>query len=59
MKMPHFAQVVASCEGKKKSLSIAQIKEVLKIVNILLGGLLYKLIDEMSDKNIMSRSWKA
>ena len=33
-------------EGQKKQISIAQTKEILKIVNKLLGGKLYKLIRE-------------
>lgn len=44
MTMNDFAVKVAKMEGKKKSLSIAQIKEVLKIVNKLLDGDLYAAI---------------
>jgi hypothetical protein len=44
MKITRFAVLVSLLEGKKKSISIAQIKEVLRIANVLLGGLLYKLI---------------
>ena len=39
-----FAVEVASIEGGKVNLSIAQIKEVLKCVNIKLDGQLYKII---------------
>ena len=39
-----FACLVAKKEGKKKQVNIAQIKEILKVVNGLLGGELYNLI---------------
>jgi len=42
-----FAVRVAELEGKKISLSIAQIMEVLKIVNNLIGGLLYMWIRKL------------
>lgn len=41
-----FATAVCKIEGKKKSVDIAQVKEVLKIINMLLGGRLYPLIKE-------------
>ena len=44
MKITKFSEEVAELEGKKISISIAQIKEVLKISNILLSGELYKAI---------------
>ena len=44
MKITRFSEEVAVREGKKKQISIAQIKEVLKIVNVLLDGELYKVI---------------
>ena len=44
MNIRDFAVRVAELEGKKISLSIAQIMEVLKIINNLLGGLLYMWI---------------
>lgn len=44
MKITDFAKEVTLTEGKKISLSIAQIKEVLKIVNEKTEGGLYKLI---------------
>ena len=44
MNINDFAVKVAKLEGGKKSINIAQIKEVLKIVNQLLAGELYKLI---------------
>lgn len=44
MKVTKFSEKVAELEGKKISISIAQIKEVLKIANELLMGDLYKCI---------------
>ena len=44
MKITDFALKVASNEGKKKQVDIAQIKEVLRVTNDLLKGQLYKLI---------------
>lgn len=44
MKVTDFAKKVTVREGKKKSQSIAQISEVLKIVNDLTHGILYKII---------------
>jgi len=41
MKLSDFAIKVAKKEGKKRSISIAQIKEVLRIVNQLCDGELY------------------
>ena len=39
-----FAVKVSKIEGGKKNLSIAQIKEVLKVANGLVDGKLYKAI---------------
>jgi len=39
-----FACLVAKKEGKKKQVNIAQIKEILKVVNDLVDGELYNLI---------------
>ena len=44
MSINDFAKIVASKEGKKKQISIAQIKEVLKVVDDELRGELYKRI---------------
>jgi len=44
MNINDFAKEVTLEEGGKKSISIAQVKEVLKIVNKLLSGNLYTLI---------------
>ena len=44
MKITDFASEVALEEGKKKEVNIAQIKEILKVINCLLDGEFYKLI---------------
>jgi hypothetical protein len=47
MTINDFAIKVSKKEGKKVQLSIAQISEVLKVVNSLLGGTLYREIRKM------------
>ena len=47
MNINDFAKEVTLEEGKKKQISIAQVKEVLKIVNTKLDNRLYKLIKEL------------
>ena len=42
MKVTEFAKEVTLAEGLKKQISIAQVMEVLKIVNVLLSGTLYQ-----------------
>lgn len=44
MTINQFAVEVSKSEGKVKQLSIAQIKEVLKVSNDITDGELYKLI---------------
>jgi hypothetical protein len=44
MKITDFSQKVAEAEGGKKQVNLAQIKEILKVVNNLTNGELYKLI---------------
>jgi len=44
MKITSFAVKVAKLEGKKRQVNIAQIKEILKIVNNLTCGWLYVMI---------------
>lgn len=44
MKITEFCKLVSQKEGKKKELSIAQIGEVVRVVNELLDGDLYRLI---------------
>lgn len=44
MNINNFAVAVALCEGKKKQVNIAQIKEVLKVANRLLEGKLYRIV---------------
>jgi len=45
-----FAVKVCKLEGKKKQVNIAQVKEVLKVVNQLLDGELYKIIHNGTKK---------
>ena len=47
MHIDKFALRVAQIEGKKKSVDIAQIKEILRIANQLTNGVLYKVIQLM------------
>lgn len=47
MKITEFLKKVAEMEGKKKQVNIAQIAEVLKCVNKLSNGQVYKLIKQM------------
>ena len=47
MTITNFARLVCQKEGLKVQISIAQVMEVLKIVNGLLGGLLYRWIRKM------------
>ena len=49
MKITDFAEKVAENEGGKKEVDIAQIKEVIKVVNNLLEGQLYKLIKKVDN----------
>ena len=44
MTVNEFARLVTLEEGKEKSLSIAQVKEVLTLTNDLLDGELYRLV---------------
>lgn len=47
MKITEFAKVVTEAEGMKKSVSIAQVKEILRIINVLTCGFLYAKIREI------------
>ena len=47
MNINTFAVKVARLEGGKQNLTIAQIKEVMKCVNFLVGGALYIIIKLM------------
>ena len=42
--MTEFTRLIAKLEGKKKKVSIAQIAEILKLVNEKTDGVLYKMI---------------
>jgi hypothetical protein len=44
MKVTKFSEKVAKMEGKKEEINIAQIKEILSIVNKLTYGILYLVI---------------
>lgn len=44
MDLNNFAKQVTQNEGLKKQVNIAQVKEVLRVVNKLVAGMLYKLI---------------
>jgi hypothetical protein len=47
MKIHEFSVLVSKKEGKKKQVNIAQIKEVLKVVNTELSGKLYAEIRKL------------
>jgi len=44
MKITDLAKIVSEQEGKKKEVNIAQIKEILRVINDILEGELYKLV---------------
>lgn len=44
MTITKFSEQVAKCEGLKKQVNIAQIKEILRVINKLTCGRFYKLI---------------
>lgn len=46
MTIAQFALLVTRQEGLKKQVNIAQVKEILKVVNAILNGKLYALIRE-------------
>lgn len=48
MKITQFAELVARIEGKKCQVSIAQIMEILNIINRILSGWLYKEIKKLN-----------
>lgn len=47
MKITTLSELIAKREGGKKQISIAQIKEVLKIINELTDGEFYKMVRKM------------
>ena len=49
MKITDFTRRVANMESKKVQVNIAQIAEILKVINQLTGGVLYKTIRQMAD----------
>lgn len=44
MKITEFAKLITEFEGKKKQVNIAQVLEILRIINKLTIGAFYKLI---------------
>ena len=44
MDLNAFAKRISKLEGKKKQVDIAQIKEILKIINRITNGILYSLV---------------
>lgn len=50
MDINKFAVLVSKKEGLKKELSVAQIKEVLNVINQLMGGFLYWFIRLVPEK---------
>jgi len=58
MKVSDFSVIVAQREGKKKQVSIAQIKEILKIINDLLGGDVYKSIKVLKSGKKKMTLWE-
>jgi hypothetical protein len=44
MNLNAFAKLVAEIEGGKKQVNIAQIKEILKVVNTITRGILYAVV---------------
>ena len=47
MKVSDFAVLVSVYEEGRKEVDIAQIKEILKVINVLLDGEFYKLVRKM------------
>ena len=50
MKITEFANEIALAEGKKVQVNIAQIKEILKVINTLLDGEFYQFIRDIKDR---------
>jgi hypothetical protein len=55
MKITDFAVEVTKIEGKKKQVNIAQIKEILKVINILTDGEFYKSIRKLGKETVHQR----
>lgn len=47
MKVSDFAVEVSKIEGKKRQVNIAQIKEILRVINDLTHGDFYRMIKKM------------
>jgi len=50
MSINDFALLVCKDEGMKKEVNIAQVKEVLKVINKILNGALYRTIRGVEKK---------
>ena len=50
MKISDLAVIITRYEGKKKEVNIAQIKEVLKVLNEILDGQLYKMVRNLKQR---------
>ena len=48
MNINQVAKLVTVKEGLKKSVSIAQVKEILRVVNTVTGGELYKMLRKLA-----------
>ncbi len=56
MKITDFNKLITDFEGKKKSIDIAQVSEIMKIVNFVTEGFLYRIIkhsDEVIVKSML------
>lgn len=51
MKITTFAKKISELEGLKKQINIAQISELLKVINKLTRGLLYAAIKSLPEKS--------
>lgn len=51
MKITTFTKKVSEFEGLKKQVNIAQLSEILKVINKLTRGLLYAAIKSLPEKN--------
>ena len=57
MKITEFTQLLTEYEGNKKGVSIAQMAEVVKVINLVTDGMLYKYVkncDEAKTKSMLA-----
>lgn len=55
MKITDFTKEITSYEGKKKNIDIAQIGEILRIINELTNGELYKIIRNRNSTMVLPK----